>query len=59
MGAPDSSVRRRTGTVHCPMRRHVIHPLGFGAESAVTPGFKGQSRVHLIHAPKKTTYIIT
>jgi hypothetical protein len=24
-----------------------------------TPGFKGQSRVHLIHAPKKTTYIIT
>jgi hypothetical protein len=21
--------------------------------------FKGQSRVHLIHAPKKTTYIIT
>jgi hypothetical protein len=25
----------------------------------VTPGFKGQSRVHLIHAPKNTTYIIT
>jgi hypothetical protein len=25
----------------------------------VTPGFKGQSRVRLIHAPKKTTYIIT
>jgi hypothetical protein len=25
----------------------------------VTPGFKDQSRVHLIHAPKKTTYIIT
>jgi hypothetical protein len=25
----------------------------------VTPGFKGQSRMHLIHAPKKTTYIIT
>jgi hypothetical protein len=24
----------------------------------VTPGFKEQSRVHLIHAPKKTTYII-
>jgi hypothetical protein len=24
-----------------------------------TPGFKGQSRVHLIHAPKETTYIIT
>jgi hypothetical protein len=26
---------------------------------SVTPGFKGQSRVHLIHAPNKTTYIIT
>jgi hypothetical protein len=25
----------------------------------VTPGFKGQRRVHFIHAPKKTTYIIT
>jgi hypothetical protein len=26
--------------------------------TSVTPGFKGQSRVHLIHAPR-TTYIIT
>jgi hypothetical protein len=26
---------------------------------SVTPGFKGQNRVHLIHASKKTTYIIT
>jgi hypothetical protein len=25
----------------------------------VTPDFKGQSRVHLIYAPKKTTHIIT
>jgi hypothetical protein len=25
----------------------------------VTPGFKGQSWMHLIHASKKTTYIIT
>jgi hypothetical protein len=25
----------------------------------VAPGFKGQSRVHPIHAPKKTTYITT
>jgi hypothetical protein len=25
----------------------------------VTPGFKGQSQVHLIYAPKKTTHIIT
>jgi hypothetical protein len=31
---------------------------GKGA-TVVTPGFKEQSRVHLIHAPKKTTYIIT
>jgi hypothetical protein len=38
-------------------------PLGTTFEqktyAVVTPGFKGQSRVHLIHAPKKTTYIIT
>jgi hypothetical protein len=27
--------------------------------TSVTPGFKEQSQVHLIHAPKKTTYIIT
>jgi hypothetical protein len=26
---------------------------------SVTPGFKEQSWVYLIHAPKKTTYIIT
>jgi hypothetical protein len=25
----------------------------------VTPGFKEQSRVHLIYAPEKTTHIIT
>jgi hypothetical protein len=25
----------------------------------VTPGFKGQSRVHLIYAPKKTAHILT
>jgi hypothetical protein len=30
-----------------------------GNPFSVTPDFKGQSRVHLIHAPKKTTYIIT
>jgi hypothetical protein len=29
------------------------------ASLSVTPGFKEQSRVHLIHAPKETTYIIT
>jgi hypothetical protein len=26
--------------------------------NAVTPGFKGQSRVHILHAAKKITYII-
>jgi hypothetical protein len=40
------------------------HPFGGlrtprGTSDPVTPGFKEQSRVHLIHAPKKTTYIIT
>jgi hypothetical protein len=29
MGAPDSPVRHRTGTVGCPVRRHVTQPLGF------------------------------
>jgi hypothetical protein len=35
MGAPDSPVQYRTDTVHCPMRRHVTQPLGFGARSTV------------------------
>jgi hypothetical protein len=30
MGAPDSPVRHWTGTVGCPVRRHVTQPLGFG-----------------------------
>ena len=33
-------------------------PMGTNGHLDVTPGFKEQSRVHLIHAPKKTTYII-
>jgi hypothetical protein len=33
--------------------------LGGSSSLGVTPGFKGQSRVHLIYAPKKTTHIIT
>jgi hypothetical protein len=33
--------------------------ISSAAAANATPGFKGQSRVHLIHAPKKTTYIIT
>jgi hypothetical protein len=35
MGAPDSSVRHRTGTVPCPVHCHVTQPLGFGAGSTV------------------------
>jgi hypothetical protein len=35
IGAPDSPVHHRTGTVHCPVRRHVTQPLGFGAGSTV------------------------
>jgi hypothetical protein len=31
MGAPDSPVRHWTGTVRCPVRRHVSQSLGFGA----------------------------
>jgi hypothetical protein len=32
-------------------------PLGmFFYRETVTPGFKGQSRVHLIHAPKSNIY---
>jgi hypothetical protein len=35
MGAPDSPVRHRTGTVGCPVRRHVTQPSGFGAKSTI------------------------
>jgi hypothetical protein len=35
MGAPDSPVRHRTGPVHCPVRRHVIQPLGSRARSTI------------------------
>jgi hypothetical protein len=35
MGAPDSPVRHRTGTVPCSVRCHVTQPLGFGARSTV------------------------
>jgi hypothetical protein len=46
MDAPDSPVRHRTGTVGCPVRRHVTQPLGFGAKStvgALSPYGTGQS----------------
>jgi hypothetical protein len=35
MGASDSLVRHRTGTVGCLVRRHVTQPLGFEAKSTV------------------------
>ena len=35
MGAPDNPVCHRTGTVRCPVRRHVTQLLGFGAKSTV------------------------
>jgi hypothetical protein len=35
MDAPNSPVRNRTGTVRCPVRRHITQPLGFGARSTV------------------------
>jgi hypothetical protein len=39
------------GTPDCPVVHQTV--------SVSHPGFKEQSQVHLIHAPKKTTYIIT
>jgi hypothetical protein len=35
MGAPDSSVCHRTGTVPCPVCHHITQPLGFRAGSTV------------------------
>jgi hypothetical protein len=46
MGAPESLVRHRIGTVGYPMRRHITQPLGFGAKStvgALSPCGTGQS----------------
>jgi hypothetical protein len=37
MGAPDSPVRHRTGHVHCPVRRYVTQPLGFGSNRSLAP----------------------
>jgi hypothetical protein len=54
-GAPRRGVRTLDEILEsqCLYHKDMRHTL------CVTPGFKGQSRVHLIHAPKKTTYIIT
>jgi hypothetical protein len=37
MGAPDSPVRHRTGTVGCPVRRHVTQALGFESSRPLAP----------------------
>jgi hypothetical protein len=46
MGAPDSPVRHRTGPIHCSVRHHINHPLGFGSSRPLAPLFScdtGQS----------------
>ena len=44
----------------CPFLSRLRPTVNISSDTTfVTPGFKEQSRVHLIHAPKKTTYIIT
>jgi hypothetical protein len=43
----------RGATRQCP------HPMPADPYPSVTPGFKEQSRMHLIYASKKTTHIIT
>jgi hypothetical protein len=35
MGAPDSPMRHRTGTVRCPVRRHITQLLGIGDRATV------------------------
>jgi hypothetical protein len=37
MGAPDSPVRHRIGTVGCPVRRHVTQSLWFGSSRPLAP----------------------
>jgi hypothetical protein len=37
MGAPDSPVRHRIATVHCPVRATLAQPLGFGAGRPLEP----------------------
>jgi hypothetical protein len=39
MGAPDSPVRHRTGTIGCPVRRHVTQSLGFWSNWLLVPLF--------------------
>jgi hypothetical protein len=47
--------------VGCDHAKAVVQPIleTLRSKLLVTPGFKEQSRVHLIYAPKKTTHIIT
>jgi hypothetical protein len=57
MGAPDSPVRHRTGTVGCPVCRHVTQSLGFGGRSTIGAlsscgtGQSGATRTDPVHCP--------
>jgi hypothetical protein len=53
------NTREAGGNHKISCRKVVARRLPMEGRLFVTPGFKEQSRVHLIHAPKKTAYIIT
>jgi hypothetical protein len=54
-----SSLLRAPPVPHAHPSPHFAQLRPLSRSAHVTPGFKEQSQVHLIHAPKKTTYIIT
>jgi hypothetical protein len=58
-GAPPMSPGRWVPTVGALTIGATGQSGGAPDSLVVTPGFKGQIRVHLIHAPKMKTYIIT
>jgi hypothetical protein len=47
------------GYLICCLWYPCVHKKYYAKSRVSHPDFKEQSRVHLIHAPKKTTYIIT
>jgi hypothetical protein len=44
MGTPDSPMAHRTGTIHCPVRAALAHPLGFGGVDRWNPLFSSGTR---------------
>jgi hypothetical protein len=61
-GCMETPLERRPGSTKDIFPDHVKHIYAgktVRSKDIVTPGFKEQSQVHLIHAPKETTYIIT